>query len=229
MPTPPTPDDDFYNSDPFADDLSPDETREIERRMNINRLQNEAKELTDGKMTGFSSGEAPSEVLEQFWENVVAFEKAPLVTMHQKLAEVGLQMPAESELNDADLHLKLWQIIEWMAHNNTILENTDHLSDRELYVWLRDDWFNEIGSDIPGMTCHTSPIGSYGEKEMVIFHRYYADETERADWLQQYPNDEMPPHEELPFDRDRFLPDSRLHEEDRKWRENQRNDSDAAE
>ena len=218
--------DDFGDDDPFADALTPKAAREIERRMNIHRLQNEANELADGQLTGFSSEEAPAEITEQFWQNIVDFEKAPLVTTHQKLAVAGIEVPADTELNDADLHDTLWEIIEWMARNNTVLYQTDHLSDRELYVWLRDDWFHEPGADMPGMTCHTSPIGSCGEDDMVIYHRFYADESERADWLRDYPDDEMPPREKLPFDRDRFLLPSRLHQEDRRWRENQRHNED---
>ena len=213
MSNPQTPAGDFDSSDPFADDLTPAELAEIERRLNINRLKNEAGELAGGQMTGSESSEASSEITEQFWENVVAFERAPLVTMHRKLAKAGLEMPADDQLSDADLTTKLWQIIEWMAQENTVLENTNHLSDRELYVWLRDDWFHDADADMPGMTCHTSPIGSYGPEDMVIYHRYYADESARARWLQDFPGDEMPPHEDPPFDRDQWLPDSRLHRE----------------
>lgn len=200
MPTNPSPADD---SAPFADD--PDH-QETERRMNINRLKNEASELTGGQMSTFESSDAPSEVLEQFWENVVDFERAPLTTLHDKLDVAAIEMPAASELNDAQLHAKLWEILRWSAENGAVYENTNHLSDRELYVWLRDDYFHQRENYAPGMVWHASPIGSYGEEEMVIYHRYYADEEARADWAEQFPDDEMPPHEALPFDRDKSLP-----------------------
>lgn len=41
---------------------------------------------------------------------------------------------------------------------------------------------------------------------MIIYNRYYADEKSRADWAAQFPDDEMPPHEALPFNRDKSLP-----------------------
>lgn len=202
MSTPNT--DPFDDSDPFADDLTPQETAEIERRMNINRLQNEAGELAGGQMTGFSSDEAPSEVLEQFWQNIVAFEKAPLVTMHQKLAQTDITLPPDGELDDANIHTKLWQIIRWLAEVGTVLEDTDHLSDRELYVWLRDDYFHEQVEDLAGW--HASPVGSCDEDDMKIIFRYYADEDWRAQWAEDYPEFEMPPREKPPFDRDKSLP-----------------------
>ena len=229
MPTNSSPDD-FDDSDPFADESGANSSHvapnheETERRMNIHRLKNEANELAGDQMSGFEADDAPSEILEEFWENVVAFERAPQVTTHKKLEKAGIEMPADTELSDEEIHTRLWQIIHWLARNNTVLENTNHLSDRELYVWLRDDWFHERGADAPSMTCHTSPIGSYGPQDMVIYHRYYADEESRMDWAKQFPEDEMPPRETLPFDRDRFLPDSLLHEEDRKWRESQRDE-----
>ncbi len=197
-----TPNDDFLDSDPFEDA----DHAETERRMNIHRLKNEANEITSGQMTSSEESDAPSEVLEQFWENVVAFEKAPLTTLHEKLAKDGLEMPADAELNDADLHLKLWQIIRWSAENGAVYESTNHLSDRELYVWLRDDYFHQRENYANGMVWHASPIGSYGTEEMVIFHRYYADEKDRAQWAADYPEDEMPPRETLPFNRDGSLP-----------------------
>ena len=188
------------------DDLNPANHEETERRMNINRLQNEANEITGGQMSSFSSDDAPSEVLEEFWENVVAFERAPLTTLHDKLAVAGIAMPADSELDDAQLHAKLWEIIRWSAENGAVYENTNHLSDRELYVWLRDDYFHQRENYANGMVWHASPIGSYGHEEMIIYNRYYADEAERADWAEQFPEDEMPPHKDLPFNRDKSLP-----------------------
>lgn len=203
MPTFPDSNDEF---DPFADELGPEETAEIERRMNINRLKNEASDLTDGKMTTSESGDAPSEVMEEFWKNVVAYERAPLVTMHQKLEKAEIEMPADTDLTDDELHEKLWQIIGWLAENSTVLEDTNHLSDRELYVWLRDDYFHQSDADMPGMTCHASPVGSCGDDDMQIIMRYYADEDWRKDWAEDFPEFEMPTHEEPPYDRDRLLP-----------------------
>ncbi len=174
--------------------------------MNINRLKNEAKDLTGGQMTSSEESDAPSEILEQFWGNVVAFEKAPLTTLHEKLAKDGLEMPDDGELNDADLHEKLWQIIRWSAENGAVYENANHLSDRELYVWLRDDYFHQRENYEGDMVWHASPIGSYGREEMVIYHRFYADEESRQSWAEQFPEAEMPPRETPPYNRDGLLP-----------------------
>ena len=203
-----TPNEDFDDTDPFADDSShaDAELEEIERRMNIHRLKNEANEISGGQLTSFEASDAPSEVLEEFWKNVVAFERAPLTTLHSKLAVAGIAMPAEGELNDAQLHDQLWQILRWSAENGAVYQSTNHLSDREFYVWLRDNYFHQRENYAGGMVWHASPIGSYGKEEMVVYHRYYADEESRRDWAEMFPDDEMPPRETPAFDRDQSLP-----------------------
>lgn len=211
--------DSFDDHDPFADDetLGDDETREIERRMNIHRLKNEANEIAGGAMTGFESPDLPPEISEQFWQNVVAFEKAPRVLPLQKLEADGISMPPESELSDEELHARLWQIIEWMANGNTFLSDTNHLSDRELYEWLREEGLTEPMPHVPGMNCHTSPIGSCGEDDMIINFRFFADDESRDSWMKDFPDYQMPARETAPFDRDHLLPQADYSPVEMEW------------
>ncbi len=76
------------NQDPFNDD----ETRDIERRMNIHRLKSEASEIAGGEILGFESPDLPPEIAGQFWQNVVAFEKAPRRSALSQLEEAGISM-----------------------------------------------------------------------------------------------------------------------------------------
>jgi len=194
--------DDFDQSDPFSDD----DARDIERRMNIHRLKNEASELGGGEMTTFESPDLPPEIAEQFWQNVVEFERAPLVSPHQKLEEAGIAMPPAEELSDEELRARLWQIIEFLAQHRTFVYWTNHLSDRELYEWLREEGLTEEMAEIPGMNYHTSPIGSGNEEDTSLHFRFYADERDRESWMNQFPDYEMPERIEPPFQRDHLLP-----------------------
>ncbi|HEX8463415.1 MAG TPA: hypothetical protein VF627_02245, partial [Abditibacterium sp.] len=199
--------------DPFADGPLDDEAaREIETRMNIHRLKNEAKEITGAEMTMDESENAPPEVLEQFWKNIVAFERAerePRTSMRQKLESAGISLPPSSELGDAELHTRLWQLIDWMAEQKTYLSDTDHLSDRELYDFLLEE-AEESVNEFPGMNCHLSPTGSCGEDDMLIIFRFYADDAWREHWLKDWPDYPMPPRETPPYSRDHLLPQSVL-------------------
>jgi len=194
--------DDFDQSDPFSDA----DARDIERQMNIHRLKNEASELAGGQMTTFESPDLPPEVSEQFWENVVAFERAPLRTIHQKLKAADIPMPPAAEMSDEGLHARLWQIIEFLATQKTFLSDTNHLSERELYTHLRDESFCEASPDFPGMNLHLSPIGSGNEESTWLNFRFYAGDDSRTSWMNQFPDYEMPERIEPPFQRDHLFP-----------------------
>jgi hypothetical protein len=89
------------------------------------------------------------------------------------------------------------------------LSQTDHLSDRELYILLWGDTLREPVKDMPldeSSAWHIDLLGGGGEEDTRLYMKYYADEETRRRWLADFPEDEMPPHEEPPYDRDRFLP-----------------------
>jgi hypothetical protein len=52
--------------------------------------------------------------------------------------------------------------------------------------------------------------GSGSDEDNLTYLKYYADEEHRLRWAQDWPDDPMPEHEDTPFDRDRFLPQSPL-------------------
>src|SRR5437773_11886976 len=118
-------------------------------------------------------------------------------------------MTHPAELDDASLHTKLHEVICALATMLCFLEGTDHLSDRELYEWLWSDGLREETADMSAMpegAWHTSPIGAGSEEDTAIWLKYYADEEDRQQrWHRNFPNDPIPEHEVLPFDRDRHL------------------------
>ena len=92
---------------------------------------------------------------------------------------------------------------------NVFLTNTDHLSDRDLYgaLWhrvLRD----EVSAlpDTPGSATHVDLVGTGSEDDIRLYLRYYADEDWRRQWVVDFPDDDVPAHEDPPYDRDGHLP-----------------------
>jgi hypothetical protein len=114
------------------------------------------------------------------------------------------QLPPSDE---AELRAKLWEMIEGMSEIGMVLEDTDHLSDLELYRYLVDDALLEetLLPSGAGGTWHISPIGGGSEEDNEIYLRYYADDEDRERWHREF-DYALPPKEKPPCDRDRFLP-----------------------
>ena len=186
----------------------PDED-ETERAKRIAELKRQAEELAGGKMVEGHMDETPPEIEEGFWKYVVDYEKAPWTTNFKQLEESGMQLPAPETLDDEQLTKKLWELIQRLALLRVFLDETDHLSDRELYTLLWSDMLREETKAVPldeDSACHMSPLGGCSEEDMQLYLKYYADEQWRDDWQKQHPEEPLPDQEDPPYDRDRFLP-----------------------
>jgi len=187
----------------------PEDGSDVDREIRIEKMKRELDELADGKMICGGFGSLPSEIEEIFLEHVLAFERAEIDTNFNRLTRRGVVMPPAAELDDDSLREKLAEIIFELAQLRCFLEDTNHLSDRELYEWLwRHPLREEIAdlSDQPDGAWHTSPIGGCRAEDMQIWLKYYADEEDRQRWHREFPTDPIPEHKPLPFDRDRHLP-----------------------
>jgi len=182
---------------------------DAERQEHIRNLQRRTKELAGDDLSFFESEQMSMELQEQFWERVVAFEEADWVTSFDQLVQSGMELPAPETLDDSQLSAKLWEVIRGLAMLRTFLYSTDHLSDRELYEELWHEALREETPDMPvneDSACHIDLVGSGSEQDNELYLRYYADEEDRRRWAIDWPNDAMPEHEALPYDRDRHLP-----------------------
>jgi hypothetical protein len=187
----------------------PDDEFDVDREIRIEKMKRELDEIGGGKMVSGSFGAVRSEMEEAFLEQVLAYERAEFDTDFNRLIHRGVALPPAAELDDASLSAKLEEVIRELVKLRCFLEDTDHLSDRELYEWLWSDGLREETADMsamPGGAWHTSPIGGCSEEDMAIWLKYYADEKDRRLWHRDFPDDPMPEHESLPFDRDRHLP-----------------------
>ena len=187
----------------------PNELERVDQEIRINELKAEAEELTEGEMVTFEADDAPPEILEQFWRNVVEYEKGEKTTSRIELEKAGMLLPPPDELDDRQLPAKLRDLFDRLADQSTYVYNTNHLSDRELYEELWHDALNEVHvamPKMPGSGYFIDMLGSGSDEDTHLYMKYYADEEARRLWLEDFPDYEVPEHEEPPYDRDKGLP-----------------------
>jgi hypothetical protein len=175
----------------------------------IDDLKRRAEELTGGQMEIGGLGDCPAEVEEGFWKYVVDYEEAPWTTNFQQLENAGVSLPSPDSLKDEEVTAKLWEIIQKLSLLQVFIEQTDHLSDRELYTHLWSDSLREETKALPlaaNSACHIQLLSGGSDEDNLLYLKYYADDDFRRHWHQDFPGDPMPAHEDPPYDRDRLLP-----------------------
>jgi hypothetical protein len=182
---------------------------EDDREKRIEDLKRHAEELCDGQMEVGSLDDCSSEAEEAFWKQLVEYEEAPWTTHFQQLEDSGVSLPPPDSLKDEELTAKLWEVIQKLALLHVFIEQTDHLSDRELYTHLWTDSLREETKALPlaaNSAYHIQLLGSYSGEDMLLYLKYYADDDFRRQWHKDWPKDPIPPHEDPRYDRDRLLP-----------------------
>ncbi len=156
------------------------------------------------------SDDCPEEFAEQFKNYVDAFDEAEWRQPFEFLLDSGISIPPASELSETELSAKLWEVINALSLLAIYLESTDHLSDRELYTLLCEDVLLEEtvfeSGEMMNLNCHIDLVSSGSKEDTDLYLKYYANDSDRAFWLKEFPDDVIPSHEPLPFDRDQHLP-----------------------
>lgn len=181
---------------------------EPNQEQRIAKLREEIKKLGGSTM---SIEDMPADMEEEFLRHVLEYETAEPISLFRLLENSGLELPSPSDLTDANLTAKLKETIEQMASLGAYLLHTNHLSDRALYEYLYNDGLREEAVLFPENPSYAYMIdltGSGSEEDNQIYLKYYADEEHRRQWAFDWPDDVIPEHEDPPFDRDRYLPQS---------------------
>ena len=175
-------------------------------------LKQRAEEASGGRMVVGEADDVPPEIREHFWQRVVAFEDGPFTTDFQRLRTAGIELPEPASLTGEQLSAKLWEVIEGLAGLRVFLLSTDHLSDRQLYdVLWREALHHEIPIEAGGPedadgAWHLDLAAIGNEEGIRTWLRYYANEQTREHWRRDWPEDDIPEHQDPPYDRDRHLP-----------------------
>jgi hypothetical protein len=184
----------------FADEPSQEER--------INKLRAELEKIGGSTSTLESM---PADMEEEFLRHVLEYETAEQISLLRLLENSGLEVLPPESLDDDALKIKLKEMIDRMATLGAYLLHTNHLSDRDLYEYLYHEALREetvLFPENPSYAYMIDLTGSGSEDDNQTYLKYYADEQYRRQWAHDWPDDRMPEHEDPPFDRDRFLPQS---------------------
>jgi len=179
------------------------------RAQEIEELEAKLKAIAGGNAVIGRSEDFPDELHKRFLASVLAFETAPEEVPFDLLTKSGVSLPPPANVPDGKIHAQLHDVIDAMSLLGMYLQNTDHLSDRELYRLLWEKVLREptvLMPNVKDLACHIDLVGSGSEEDIRLYLKYYADEDYRGDWHERWPEDELPPHEDPPFNRDRDLP-----------------------
>ena len=189
--------------------IPPDKKDKEDKEDKIEALKRRAEELSGGQMETDALDDYPAEVEESFWQHVVDYEETPWTTNFQQLEQAGVSLPAPDSLKDEELTAKLWEVIQKLALLRVFIEQTDHLSDRELYTHLWTDSLREETksfSTVANGAWHIQLLGGWSEEDTRLYLKYYADDEWRRQWREEWPKYSIPEHVDPPYDRDRLLP-----------------------
>ena len=142
------------------------------------------------------------------WAQLYDLEHAPMTTESQELARLGFEWAPADDLTDAQLHRELWRLLERLARERRVfVAQTNHLSDRELYIELTERRLVAEKRSLPVRQCaawQVNLLDDCEECDLDLFLRFYASDEEREYWEEA--GESLPPAETAPFDRDRLLP-----------------------
>ena len=179
------------------------------REQRIAAIKEQLQRIAGGRMICHESPSMSLEQREQFWEGILACEsEGPYTSDFERLVERGIELPAPETLDDASVTVKLWEVIHALDELHVLLECTNHLSDRELYIQL---WSHSLRVEVPVSDndgdgdWHLDMVSTGSESNVRAWLMYYADEKSRQHWQNDFPDYAMPPREKPPYDRDRQL------------------------
>jgi hypothetical protein len=135
----------------------------------------------------------------EFLSCMLAWEQAPVLPIYRWF-EPEMRLPRPESLNDLDLHKILGEVIRKLFSKRIVLDFTDHLSDRDLYMLIYCHILpaREKKIEWPTNYLHWDCTGPNGDPEVWL--KYYASEEERLDWAETY-GQPVPEVKPLPYPR----------------------------
>ena len=144
-------------------------------------LRTQIEPFTDESVTRVDIRRWPLHKENQFLEQMLGWEKAPVLPIARWFAP-ELSPPPASSLSDAELARELSGLVQKLYEKKIVLDFTDHLSDRELYnVIVRKILPTEVKMTDNQGGCRHWNCACIGDREVdrETWLTYYASDEER--------------------------------------------------
>ncbi|MFO1064720.1 MAG: hypothetical protein U0892_12725 [Pirellulales bacterium] len=171
---------------------------EIDMLLRNARLRDELEPYVDEALEIVQSQSMSLAEENEFLESMLAWERAPALPI-SRWFDPPLSLPRPETLDDDVLSDLLYDTIDRLFSKRIALQQTEHLSNRQLYTLIFRDilpsWEKKV--DLPGNRLSWRCVD---ESETEIWLTYYATETERLQWLETNEGP-LPEAKSLPFPR----------------------------
>lgn len=178
-----------------AREVRPDEVEHLLRNA---QLRDALDPYLDEAYVSINAHRLPTPVENQWLENMLAWERAPIVPIAQWF-DPPLLIPAPEAIDDSQLHDILWDTIQHLFDRRIVLDFTDHLSDRQLYTIIYRDILPSPEKQFErGDTNYLHWDCADTAENPEVWLRYYASEEDRRQWVETedapLPAPEPPPY-----------------------------------
>jgi hypothetical protein len=145
---------------------------------------------------------------EDYARKMDQFVYGPTTTYLAQLNAAAVDVPAPESIPDQDMRKKLWEVLAALAALRVYLDQTDHLSDREVYAKLFHELLQQETPAIDeiGFNSHVPMLHLEDDQDLTLYLKHYADDEERSFWAKHLAPRPLPAHEDPPYDRDQLLP-----------------------
>lgn len=174
-------------------------SKDIEQLMRNAELRNQLEPYFDESIGWIDRKRVPTHIENEFLASMLAWERAPILQIADWFSP-RLELPSPDEMNEVELHEKLWEVVHQLFDQRIVLDFTDHLSDRELYCLIFRDilpsYEKKLSVKEHFLHWDCSDLGEDAETWL----RYYASEEDRENWAEEF-HAAIPPHEDAPYQR----------------------------
>lgn len=174
------------------------EPDEIDCLLRNAELRDEIEPYLDESIFEIDFRTLPTEAENRFLESMIAWEKAALEPI-ARWFDPPLALQPACTLDEDQLRERLWETIERLFEKRIVLDFTDHLSDRDLYVLIRRDILPASVKrvELPDNFVHWD-CSAVETEEPTTWLTFYATDAERDQWRLEEGRDppprQVPPH-----------------------------------